>query len=139
MGTRAITHIHEMNSLNSRVICSFYRGFDGYPSAHGKDLKKFLDGIRLKNGIGADFNKDTDFNRAGSMAIDMMYTIKNISSIETVPTNEDETQEFTYHIYYDEKEGFSIKTLAYEKEITHLIKDFKPEELDDFFFADDDE
>ena len=103
MGTRSITHVHEMKSLGEdKIVCSFYRHFDGYPTGHGKDLADWLKGKRLVNGIGSDFKADRDHNRAGQMAIELMHSLKQETSIECLPTGvSDYGEEFVYHVYFD--------------------------------------
>lgn len=48
MGTRSLTIIQDEDG---REIMVMYRQFDGYPSGHGADLAKFLDGREIVNGI----------------------------------------------------------------------------------------
>ena len=103
MGTRSITHIHQMQSLdeNEKIVCSFYRHSDGYPEAHGQDLKNWLKDKGLVNGITHGFIEGCEFNRAGTMAVPLMQHIQEISGCEVIPTGAcDYGEEFTYHIYY---------------------------------------
>jgi len=48
MGTRCLTVIHDERD---EEIAFLYRQFDGYPEGHGKELKDFLKGIKIINGI----------------------------------------------------------------------------------------
>lgn len=101
MSTRSVTHIHEAVTPGEEIICSFYRHHDGYPKGHGKDLAKWLEGKRLVNGIGGDFVQGRDFNRAGTMAVQLMAHIQSISGAEVIPTGaSDYGEEFTYHVYF---------------------------------------
>ena len=61
MSTRSITHIHEAHTGEERIVCSFYRHCDGYPDGHGKDLKEWLEGKRLVNGIDGMWHKAMKF------------------------------------------------------------------------------
>ena len=102
MGTRSITHIHEMKSLGGKIVCSFYRQFDGYPSAHGDDLSEWLKHKKLVNGISSDFVKGRDHNRAGQMAIELMHHLKQDTSIEVIPTGaSDHGEEYVYSVNFD--------------------------------------
>ena len=49
MGTRSLTIVEEDRGVE---ICVLYRQFDGYPTGHGAELKTFLEGIQIVNGLG---------------------------------------------------------------------------------------
>lgn len=54
MGTRSLTVIvDEMwpGKKPAKELAVMYRQFDGYLSGHGKDLKEFLDGFVIVNGM----------------------------------------------------------------------------------------
>lgn len=126
MGTRSVTYIHEMDSLGGGVACAFYRQYDGYPSGHGQDLADWLQGKSLVNGIGSDFRKGIDHNRAGQMAIDLMYDLKKETSIECCPLDIDAGGlDFVYHVYFEGGEFF-IKGVDpyYDKELKVSVGDF---------------
>lgn len=110
MSTRCITHIHEAHTGKEQIICSFYRHSDGYKAGHGKDLKEWLEGKRLVNGIGGDFVEGRDFNRAGTMAVQLMAHIQRISGAEVIPTGSSGYgEEYTYNVYFRNGK-FVIKT-----------------------------
>ena len=101
MGTRSITHVHEMDELGGNIVCSFFRSWDGYPSGHGKDLAEWLKGKNLVNGRTGREKHGRDFNRAGEMAVKLMNHIQEKSGCEVVPTGaSDYGEEFTYDIYF---------------------------------------
>ena len=101
MSTRSITHIHESHTGKEEIVCSFYRHWDGYPSGHGADLNEWLSGKRLVNGMRVDFVDGRDFNRAGSMAVQLMAHIQSISGAEVIPTGESGYgEEYTYNIFF---------------------------------------
>lgn len=102
MGTRSITHIHEMEGLgDEEIVCSFFRHWDGYPEGHGQDILNFVEGKRLVNGIGSDFEEGVDFNRAGTFAVPFMQYIQNESGCEVIPTGaKNYGEEYTYHVYF---------------------------------------
>lgn len=54
MGTRSLTAIVDRSWDKPQEICVLYRQYDGYPSGHGKELKEFLQGMRIVNGIRLD-------------------------------------------------------------------------------------
>lgn len=112
MSTRSITHIHEAVTGEEKIVCSFYRHCDGDPDGHGKDLAEWLAGKRLVNGIDLDFVKDHDFNRAGTMAVQLMAHIQSISGAEVIPTGAQGYGEvYTYDIYFRDGK-FIVKTKA---------------------------
>ena len=101
MGTRSITHIHEMESLGEKTVCSFFRHCDGYPSGHGKDLADWLKGKKLVNGMTGEEKTGQDFNRAGTMAVKLMNHIQDESGCEVIPTGDSNYgEDFTYDVYF---------------------------------------
>ncbi len=54
MGTRSLTVVVDKSWDKTKEICVMYRQFDGYPSGHGAELKEFLDGMVVINGIPGD-------------------------------------------------------------------------------------
>lgn len=53
MGTRSATVFidNEWDGHEPQELCVLYRQFDGYLSGHGKELKEFLDGMEIVNGM----------------------------------------------------------------------------------------
>lgn len=49
MGTRSLTVV---NDERDKEIVVMYRQYDGYPTGHGTDLKKFLLPLTIVNGLG---------------------------------------------------------------------------------------
>lgn len=143
MGTRSITHIHEMKSLCNKeeIVCSFYRQFDGYPSGHGKDLSNWLKSKRLVNGIGAGFKEGADHNRAGQMAIELMHSLKSETSIECMTTGEKGVgEEYIYDIYYRD-DDFYISTkdiYSPEKEDISKASEYDSDKVSEILDDDDD-
>ena len=90
-----------MEFVNERIVCSFYRHCDGYPTGHGDDLAKWLNGKSLVNGISNGFDPHTMFNRAGTMSVKLMNHIQDISGCEVIPTGTSgRGEEFTYNLYF---------------------------------------
>ena len=103
MGTRSITHIFEMDTLKEKIVCSFFRHFDGYPTTHGQDMADWLKDKGLRNGIGEGFREGFHFNRAGTMAVKLMNHIQDKSGCEVIPTEaNDYGEEYIYHILFRE-------------------------------------
>jgi len=133
MGTRSITHIHSAKELydDERVLCSFLRHWDGYPSVAGQDLANWLKDKKLVNGMGDEFIEGRDFNRAGTIVIPLMMHIQSKSGAEVIPIGADDYgEEYTYDIFFRDNE-FIIKvtdTYTYKSE-TVLAKDFKGQEI----------
>ena len=51
MGTRSHTILY---GNDGKEICVLYRQYDGYPDGHGKELKNFLRGKKIVNGLSGD-------------------------------------------------------------------------------------
>jgi hypothetical protein len=49
MGTRCLTIVEEVGGAE---VCVLYRQYDGYPTGHGAELKSFLEGMQIVNGLG---------------------------------------------------------------------------------------
>ena len=64
-----------------------------------------MKGKRLVNGIGRDFVKGRDFNRAGTMAVQLMYHIQSVYGCEVVPSGTSGYgEDYTYHVYFRQGE-----------------------------------
>ena len=50
MGTRSLT-VMQTSWEDHKEIAVLYRQFDGYPSGHGAELKEFLSGFKITNGL----------------------------------------------------------------------------------------
>jgi|GEM_PF-5043254 len=124
MGTRSITNIHEMDELGGEIVCTFYRHWDGSVTGHGKDLIKWLSDKKLVNGIGSDFVEGRDFNRAGTMAVKLMYYIQEKSGCEVVPTGtEDQWVDYIYDIFFiDSTFIVYVEDVHKEKKLTMIVK-----------------
>jgi hypothetical protein len=73
MSTRSLTVIHDVNQ--DKEVCVLYRHCDGYPSGHGAELKAFLDGFSVTNGIRDRGGKSA--NGAGCLAAQMVKHFKD--------------------------------------------------------------
>lgn len=122
MGTRSITHVYEMPHLGGKLVGSFYRQYDSYPSGHGKELVDFLINVKLTNGwtMRKDYSDADYYNRSGRMIIDLMSSFGG-DNVELIMTEDSDTEEYTYFVTYDEtKDQFKLK-----------IKDFSDIIFDD--------
>jgi len=78
-----------------------YRQFDGYLEGMGRDLYKFLHGIRMINGISMNDNIGTA-NGVGCLATQIVAHFKEgVGGIYLYPPRKlmNSGQEFEYHIY----------------------------------------
>lgn len=94
MGTRSVTHVMD----EGETIVSMYRHMDGYPSGHGQDLKDFLAGMVVGNGIGV--NTPLRYaNGMGCLAAQMVESFKEgAGGIYLVKTGRDAGQDYDYFI-----------------------------------------
>lgn len=72
MGTRSLTVIYDQDQ--EKEICVLYRQFDGYPTGHGAELKEFLSGMEITNGIRHCQSKTA--NGAGCLAAQIIAHFK---------------------------------------------------------------
>ncbi len=103
MGTHAVTRIHEMKSLdeNEKVICQFFRHFDGYPTEHGNDIAECMEGKTVTNGYCGNVDKTKVMNRMGTFATHLSWHIHTKASAEMEETGSEHSYcDYTYDIYY---------------------------------------
>ena len=99
MGTRSLT---VFNDEGGTEICVLYRQMDGYPTGHGTDLKGFLDGFEVVNGIGADLPEKCA-NGMGCLAAQVIAHFKQgIGNFYLHPAGtRDCGEEYIYTVYHD--------------------------------------
>ena len=73
MGTPCHTILYDNDG---KEICVLYRHFDGYPRIHGEQLKNFLKGKRIVDGINTNDNKDEIFNGMDCLAASLVAHFK---------------------------------------------------------------
>lgn len=73
MSTRSLTVIVDADRGNE--VCVLYRHCDGYPTGRGAELKEFLSGFSVTNGIRDYGNKTA--NGAGCLAAQMVKHFKD--------------------------------------------------------------
>ena len=83
MGTRSTVHFSEKYSGRERKFCSIYQQYDGYPSAVGLFLGKFL--------------RDTRGNGLTCIAAQYVAKIKD-KPYNVYMTSHDDKQEYNYYI-----------------------------------------
>lgn len=57
-----------------KVIANMYRHWDGYPTVHGEELARFLDGMRMVNGLS--LNPGHVANGMGCLAAQVVAHLK---------------------------------------------------------------
>lgn len=99
MGTRCLTIVEEDGGAE---ICVLYRQYDGYPTGHGAELKSFLEGIHVLNGLGLAGQKRTA-NGMDCLAAQLIAHFKTepggfyLHPAET----RDRGEEYIYTVYLD--------------------------------------
>ncbi len=120
MGTRATTTIYN----NKQPLVTIYRQMDGYWSGHGHELRNFLAGMTIVNGIsGSTANKA---NGMGCLAAQLIARLKvGIGGIYI--TSLDDKEGYHYEIS-DESGSVHLKASIYgELGYDGPISDFNPE------------
>lgn len=77
MGTRCLTIVEDEQG---KELVTLYRQFDGYPEGHGAELKSFLHGFHIVNGI-SDRNAKKTANGAGCLAAQLVTHFKSQSRL----------------------------------------------------------
>lgn len=99
MGTRSLTIVEEAGGAE---ICVLYRQYDGYPTGHGAELKSFLHGIQIVNGLGlGDMNRTA--NGMGCLAAQLIANFKTEpGGFYLYPAgSRDCGEEYIYTVYLD--------------------------------------
>lgn len=119
MGTRSITVVKSRWEPADEwtTHATIYRHWDGYPSAHGQDLAKFLETAKVGNGRRG--NDPPEYcNGPGELASHLVaYLLKEGHNPNLEPPNTVMGQEFEYHILYDWK-TMVIEIVVYDGPMT---------------------
>lgn len=124
MSTRSLTHIYE----DEQILLTFYRHSDGYPSGHGMELAKFLNGFKVCNGIGAVKGKMA--NGMGCLAAQVIKHFKeDLGGVYIYPAGSKNCgEEYTYAIRLDDDKDINMQILDGTLEVLvsdlpkHVIK-----------------
>lgn len=76
MGTRSLTVVVDKSWDKEEEICVMYRQCDGYPSGHGEELRQFLRGMKIVNGINSTLRGTKFANGMGCLAAQMVAHFK---------------------------------------------------------------
>ncbi len=99
MGTRCLSIVEEVGGAE---ICVLYRQHDGYPTGHGAELKCFLEGIQVVNGLGPG-NKNRMANGMDCLAAQLVaHFKKGPGGFYLYPAGRRECgEEYIYTVYPD--------------------------------------
>lgn len=114
MGTRSLTVVQsrwaEGEAYETHAV--IYRHWDGYPSGHGRDLAKYLEGVSVVNGKRLD-SPETELNGPGRLAA---YLVKRLHDDKHEPdlhtTRRACGQEYEYVISVDENHLITVEVFS---------------------------
>jgi hypothetical protein len=93
MGTRSLTKVYD----EGEIVLVMYRQMDGYPSGHGAELARFLDGLTIVNGIGINTPAKAA-NGMGCLAAQIVAHFKDgIGGIYLMPADAGD-EEYVYEV-----------------------------------------
>jgi hypothetical protein len=123
MGKSSTTSFCEIYEDKEHYVGAMYRQYDGYISGHGADLKKFLKGKKIVNGVGFGADMSKCFNGMGCLGASVIaHFKKEIGSFYL--TNPNDIQSYNYKIYayvpkkFEQPEGtINIKVTNYDDKI----------------------
>ena len=123
--TNSVTYVHE-SDRRSPVLIRMLRHSDGGLSGHGKELKDFLSGITLVNGLSA--NQCAVANGMDCLAAQIVAHFKEGAGgiYLTLSTRSAEDSDFSYHVF--EKN----KVIYLEAEVAGAVVNFLPDGFADF-------
>lgn len=98
MGTRSLIHIKDNSQ---RTLVTIYQQFDGYLSGVGEELRQYLSGKILVNGIPCGEDTSKMFNGMGDLASQLIAYFKGgIGGLYIYPADTyDVGEEYEYTIY----------------------------------------
>lgn len=76
MGTRSLTVIVDKSWDKEEEIAVMYRQCDGYPTGHGQELKEFLSGMKIVNGINSTLHGTKFANGVPCLAAQLIAHFK---------------------------------------------------------------
>jgi len=107
MGTRSTTKVY-LDSERKKFLCCLYGQYDGYLSGHGRQLKEFIAGKKIINGIRNDTTIDNSFNGMGCLAAAVVAHFKcDIGYFYLFP--EYNMEEYNYILFPGEDEAIMIE------------------------------
>lgn len=109
MGTRSVTYVLDEDG---KPVVGMYRQMDGYPTGHGQDLKDFLSGFVIGNGIGCNMPKKYA-NGMGCLAAQMVAEFKDGPGGIYLVNHGDAGQDYDYHLYQVDGKVF-VKIVRYD-------------------------
>jgi len=106
MGTRSITHVYEQDTDTkpAQPIVSIYQQYDGYPEGVGATLCKFMEGLKIVNGMSGDPVRVA--NGAGCFAAQLIAHLKKAPGGVYIYPPGASDEEFVYRIYIKSPQGF---------------------------------
>ena len=124
MGTHCLTIIHD----DGEPLLCLYRQHDGYLSGHGVELAKFLDGMKIVNGLGLERKRVA--NGAGCLAAQMIAKFKTepgqfyIIPISVTESDEDMLDtDYVYNVHVDSDE-ITVEVIGREQDFVGTVEDF---------------
>lgn len=129
MGTRCLTVVMD----GEDEIMLMYRQMDGYPTGHGQELKEFLDGIKICNGIGSEQSQGKWANGMGCLAAQIVAHFKTvIGRIYLYKPGTRDCWEYIYTVWANNQE-ISLEVTDPERNVLYkgLVKDFDPEKCEE--------
>lgn len=130
MGTRSLTYFFDHDYPDRAVAC-MYRQMDGYPSGHGQELAKFLDGIIVVNGFGTGDAAGTHANGIGCLAAQVVAHFKNdqgIGGIYLEPSDSaDGWTDYVYRVDASAEHGITLS--IYESDNNDPLIESAPAEV----------
>lgn len=96
MGTRSTTTVLDQDG---KVLVKMYRQFDGYPEGHGEELREFLRGMKIVNGLG--YGQESKIaNGMGCLAAQMIAHFKTDPGGIYIQGSEEGDEQYNYVISY---------------------------------------
>ena len=119
--TNSTTYVHE-SDRRSPVLVRMLRHSDGGLSGHGKELKDFLSGITLVNGLSV--NQRAVANGMDCLAAQIVAQFKEGAGgiYLTSPTRSAEDADFSYHVFED-NEVIHLEGVSLSGAVVNLLPD----------------
>lgn len=133
MGTRSLTFFRDTSFDEDVLLAVIYKQYDGYPTGYGAELKEFLTGFTVTNGISSDSGKSA--NGMGCLAAQVIAHFKTENGVGGIymhsPKAKVSDESYGYVISAEPDKPIQLKVYSGTKKIYEgTVADFDPEKVE---------
>lgn len=123
MGTHSVIRlrVYDVNTERYKTWFNLYNQWDGYPEVIGKEISKFLNGIKIVNGFMTRTAQRVA-NGPECLAkqiVGHFYTIENVGSSYLYPGDYDMIEEWNYNVDITEAHEIVLSVFDHKRRVYH--------------------